>query len=98
MIIKGRVQGVGYRNFIRINAQRLGIKGIVRNRGDGSVEVFAECRDALHARQFADAIAKGVSSNAEVSSLEFFEEGGTNYKGPWKDYHGSFIIDYRKHE
>lgn len=90
---------MGFRNFVRVRAQQLGVKGIVRNRQDGSVEIFAECKDAEHARQFASAIAsKGVSSNAEVRGVDFFEEGNPNYRKPWKDYRGSFIIDYRKHE
>jgi acylphosphatase len=39
--VTGRVQGVGFREFIRTIAQRLGIAGWVRNREDGCVEVAA---------------------------------------------------------
>lgn len=38
MFAKGRVQGVGYREFTRRRALRLGISGWVRNRSDGAVE------------------------------------------------------------
>jgi acylphosphatase len=41
-VIRGRVQGVGYRFFARDAAAREGIRGWVRNEGDGSVEVHAE--------------------------------------------------------
>lgn len=41
-IVKGHVQGVGFRYFVQRHAQRLGIAGWVRNRADGTVEVEAE--------------------------------------------------------
>jgi len=38
----GRVQGVGFRAFLRREAQRLGVAGWARNAADGAVEVEAE--------------------------------------------------------
>jgi acylphosphatase len=43
--VVGRVQGVGYRDWTRRTADRLGISGSVRNLPDGSVEVQARGRD-----------------------------------------------------
>ncbi|AOF54208.1 acylphosphatase [Rodentibacter caecimuris] len=40
--IYGRVQGVGFRYFTWKEAKKLGIKGFVRNRDDGSVEAIAQ--------------------------------------------------------
>ena len=40
-LVTGRVQGVGYRNFVEHTAGKLNLDGYVRNRRDGSVEVFA---------------------------------------------------------
>ena len=40
--VRGRVQGVGFRWFVRSAAGRLGISGHVRNLPDGSVEVHAK--------------------------------------------------------
>jgi acylphosphatase len=38
IIVSGRVQGVGYREFARRAAERHGVAGFVRNRADGTVE------------------------------------------------------------
>ncbi len=40
--VEGRVQGVCFRMYTREEAVRLGLKGWVRNRADGSVEIVAE--------------------------------------------------------
>jgi acylphosphatase len=53
-LVRGRVQGVGFRWFVEREAHILGIAGWVRNNHDGSVEVLAQgTRDqlsGLHAR------------------------------------------------
>lgn len=40
-LVRGRVQGVGFRWFVEREAHMLGIAGWVRNNSDGSVEVLA---------------------------------------------------------
>lgn len=45
-LIRGRVQGVGYRYFAREAADRRGIQGYVRNLRGGDVEVHAEAEGA----------------------------------------------------
>jgi len=40
-VVRGRVQGVGFRWFVEREAHMLGIAGWVRNNADGSVEVLA---------------------------------------------------------
>ena len=39
--VSGRVQGVGFRNYVERAAEKIGVHGYVRNRRDGRVEVFA---------------------------------------------------------
>ncbi|HLY16431.1 MAG TPA: acylphosphatase [Bryobacteraceae bacterium] len=40
-LVRGRVQGVGYRDFAQRIASTLGLTGYVRNLDDGRVEVYA---------------------------------------------------------
>jgi acylphosphatase len=42
MVVKGLVQGVGFRYFVLREASKLGLKGYVRNLNSGDVEVHAE--------------------------------------------------------
>jgi len=53
-VVRGRVQGVGFRWFVEREANVLGIAGWVRNRADGTVEVLAMGRkeqlSRLHSR------------------------------------------------
>lgn len=41
-IVRGRVQGVGFRFFVRDAATALALRGYARNLADGTVEVVAE--------------------------------------------------------
>jgi acylphosphatase len=45
VIIRGRVQGVGYRAWTEVTALECGIEGWVRNRRDGSVEAMFSGKD-----------------------------------------------------
>ena len=42
VLISGKVQGVGFRNFTQMNAKQLGINGYAKNLPNGKVEVVAE--------------------------------------------------------
>lgn len=49
-VVRGRVQGVGFRWFVEREAHRLDVAGWVRNNSDGSVEILAiGSRDQLSA-------------------------------------------------
>lgn len=58
--VRGRVQGVGFRQFTAARAKQLGVVGWVRNESDGSVSVVAEGEeDAL--RQLIEDLKRGPS-------------------------------------
>jgi acylphosphatase len=40
-VVRGRVQGVGFRAFVRRHAAALQLRGWVANRSDGAVDVLA---------------------------------------------------------
>lgn len=44
-MLKGRVQGVGFRWWTRKTADRLGVLGTVKNLRDGTVEVMARAEE-----------------------------------------------------
>ncbi len=44
-ILSGIVQGVFFRRFVKENAEKLGIKGFVRNLEEGKLEIVAEGKD-----------------------------------------------------
>jgi acylphosphatase len=57
-VVRGRVQGVGYRWFAQQSAASLGIAGFVRNERDGSVAGEAEGEEDIVAA-FVAALQRG---------------------------------------
>ncbi len=58
LILRGRVQGVGFRWWAMREARRLGVRGTVRNHPDGSVEIQAAATPRVLAR-FEEAVRSG---------------------------------------
>jgi len=84
LAIRGRVQGVFYRESMRMEAERLGVTGWVRNCRDGSVEavvqgapdaVEAMIRWARHGPE--DSEVTGVEATPTEGSFERFEKRST---------------------
>ena len=80
-IVRGRVQGVFYRDSTRSQARALGVNGWVRNLPDGSVEVVAEGEAA----QVASLLAwcRQGPPAARVDEVVVEEEP---YQGEYRDF------------
>ena len=81
-VVTGRVQGVGFRWFVRERAARLDLAGWVRNLADGRVELEAEGEaDAIGALKRD--LARGPDG-ATVSSVDELEAGADPLERPFK--------------
>jgi acylphosphatase len=67
-IVKGRVQGVGFRWYVLREASALGLRGWVRNTPEGDVEVLA-AGDENQLRQLYAILERG-SRGSRVDSIK----------------------------
>jgi len=81
--ISGRVQGVGYRDALRREAQANGIGGWVRNRRDGTVEAVVQGSPAAVGRILA--WAKNGPPAARVTEVSAPEAQG-EYDRPYSGF------------
>ena len=75
-VVKGRVQGVGFRWFAERAARELGVRGWVRNREDGAVETLAEGDEAAIAAYLARLERGPQGSRVDGVVVEDAVEGG----------------------
>lgn len=74
LVIHGRVQGVWYRESMRLEAERLNVTGWVRNRGDDAVEAVVQGKEGDVAALIAWC-RKGPPA-ARVEDIEITEAEG----------------------
>jgi len=86
-LLSGRVQGVGFRYFVRTLARELGLSGRVCNLPDGRVEITAAGDPETLAR-FEQEVRSGPPG-AHVTGVEQ-EEERADAGAPWD----SFEIDH----
>lgn len=67
LMVRGRVQGVGFRQFVAEEAEAHGLRGWVRNRRDGAVEALVVGGDDTIAT-FTEVVQRGPGS-ARVEQL-----------------------------
>jgi len=78
LTVRGRVQGVGYRNYLEYKALQLGVSGWVRNCNDGCVEAIVQGTDAAVAaiiecaqRGPRASLVSGVTVSTVVAAEDF---------------------------
>ena len=83
-VVHGRVQGVGFRYFTAVKARQFDIRGFVRNRADGTVEIEAEGEPG-RLDLFLQAVRQGPSYahviRVDVSDMEPVGEPGFSVTG-----------------
>jgi len=86
-IVRGRVQGVGFRWFVEREAHILGIAGWVRNNPDSSVEVLAqgtkEQLAGLRSRLREGPRAARVDDVEEFDTAPISEMSSFRIEGAW---------------
>ncbi|MGY4396106.1 acylphosphatase [Sphingomonas sp. UYAg733] len=68
MIVTGRVQGVGYRNWAVNRARALGVTGWVRNTHGGGVELVASGED-----EAVGALVEALRQGPEMARVDHIE-------------------------
>jgi acylphosphatase len=88
-LVKGRVQGVGFRWFVQREASEIGLKGWVRNSAEGHVEILA-AGDQQDLNELKDALRKGSRGSRvdaviehELAESEGEGLGEFNIEGAW---------------
>lgn len=72
LYISGRVQGVGFRHFIKTEAKKIGLKGWVKNMTDGRVEMVIAGRKQDVKKMLK--LAEQGPRWANVEHIEIFNE------------------------
>jgi acylphosphatase len=70
-LVKGRVQGVGFRWFVQREATELDLRGWVRNTEDGDVEVVA-AGDVADLAELRESLRKGPRGSRVDNLIEHY--------------------------
>ena len=81
--VVGKVQGVGFRWFVREKAVRLGIAGWVRNTPSGDVEVAASGDDKT-LEQLIAAVRRGPEGAQVIDVQRITPSGDASYPYPFR--------------
>lgn len=81
VLISGKVQGVGFRNFTQMNAKQLGINGYAKNLPNGQVEVVAEGDKSQ-----LDALVAFLKKGPRFARVDFLNVEEHPFTGEYKTF------------
>lgn len=81
VLISGKVQGVGFRNFTQRNATQLGVNGYAKNLANGKVEVVAEADKAQ-----LDALVVLLRQGPRYARVDSLEIDERPFTGEYKSF------------
>jgi acylphosphatase len=82
IIIQGTVQGVFFRQFVKDTADKMGLRGFVRNLSDGNVEIVVEGEGETIER-FLSIMKKGPE-HAQIRNIVIEEKKWSGDFGEFK--------------
>jgi acylphosphatase len=94
IVVLGEVQYVGYRRRVLSTARRLGLKGYVKNRSDGSVEVIA-AGDSASVKNFIE----GIKINDPPIIVDSIDVKDVQIRRTFRDFRivsGSFVEELQE--
>lgn len=80
--VTGNVQGVGFRYWVRAEAEELGLNGVATNQLDGSVEVVAE-----GTREAAEKLLRALKSGRTPGRVDEVDADFADATGDYIRFH-----------
>ncbi|MFZ5518603.1 MAG: acylphosphatase [Candidatus Zhuqueibacterota bacterium] len=81
IIVKGRVQGVGFRWFVETEVRKFGLHGYVKNRPDGDVETEVEGE-----REIIEAFIAQLKLGNRISRVDHVVLDWSDCQGKYRDF------------
>ena len=85
VVVRGRVQGVAFRHYTSLRAEKLGVSGWVRNLADGSVEGLFEGDETA-----VQALVEWCHSGPPAARVERLDVCQEQYLGEFDDFSITF--------
>lgn len=83
LTVSGRVQGVGYRNYVTQIAKKLDLKGNVRNKSNGQVLIIVQIAEDQDLKDFVQAIQIPGHPYMRIDQVEY---APLDYRKDFRDF------------